>query len=94
MKKNYNKITTKKEETTAEAEIKDEKVEPEIIGIGKVIRCEALNVRAKPNKESAVIYILPKNENFDVILKIKEWYQIELDSGKKGFVLSVYVEVI
>jgi opacity protein-like surface antigen len=49
------------------------------------------NVRLKPSLDSIIIGEIKKDDVFEVVKKIEEWYLINLPADEKGFVVSGYV---
>lgn len=55
-----------------------------------VISVDALNVRAKPDLSSKKIGQVNKGDQFNVLATDHQWVQVELETGKKGWLYSFY----
>lgn len=60
---------------------------------GKVIGCEKLNVRSKPNVSGEIRCTVLKNETVEIDEKksTSEWYHVTAGSGVKGYCMRKYV---
>lgn len=91
------------EETVAEnvEEVVEETVE-EVAGeekvtiTGVVSNCVQLNVRKKPDKNSAVVCVLNQNEKVTIAEGedgVDGWLEITTKDGKKGFCMKEYIKI-
>ena len=49
-----------------------------------------LRVREKPDAQSKVVAQIPKGSLVPVFLEAKDWFQIEYQKGKKGWIAKKY----
>ncbi|WP_052474886.1 SH3 domain-containing protein [Jeotgalibacillus soli] len=61
-------------------------------GSNVVILVDSLNVRDEPSQLSNVIGTLAKGDTYKINQVNGDWYEIEWDSGKKGWIASWFVE--
>jgi uncharacterized protein YgiM (DUF1202 family) len=94
-KKNYNKISTE----AAENQVKEEVVETPTeqtspIPVGVVANCKKLNVRKKPDLGAKVIKVLDVNDEVEIIDGAdKDFYEVALSKGTKGFCMKKYIKI-
>ena len=57
-----------------------------------VYRCEKLNVRSRPNKESEVLCVVKAGDVLTVKGKNNEWTRVHTDKKIAGYVMSEFIE--
>ena len=59
-----------------------------------VTEVASLRVRAKPNARSKVLAEIPKNTIVQVFQEAKDWFQVEYEKGKKGWVSKKFSKLV
>ena len=109
---NYSKMSTQKfkdqdvepeetvilDEACAACEIKlDEPVVDEVpVTPGKVVNCDMLNVREKPNRTARVLEVISKGASVDVFEteSTNDWYKVHTAEGFVGYCMKEYIKLI
>ena len=81
-----------------EMEMKREKAAPPVQATTMRVRITTkktpLRVRAEPDARSKVLAQIPKNSVVPVFQESKNWYQIEYQTDKKGWISKKYTQVV
>lgn len=88
------------EEATVDAEVEDVNSEPveeaAPATVGVVYKCEKLNLRKKPTKDSDVLTVVPADTEVEIIdidkSVGKAWYKVSVD-GVVGFCMKEYIDI-
>ena len=86
------------DEACAACEIKlDEPVVDEVpVTPGKVVNCDMLNVREKPNRTAKVLEVISKGALVDVFTteSTNDWYKVNTAEGFVGYCMKEYIKLI
>ena len=81
-----------------EMEMKREKAAPPVQATTMRVRITTkktpLRVRVEPDARSKVLAQIPKNSVVPVFQESKDWYQIEYQTDKKGWISKKYTQVV
>lgn len=94
----YNQEETVESETTTPAEVEEviEEVTPAAPTIGVVYKCEKLNIRKRPTKDSEAVAVVCADTELEIIeiekAADKDWYKVKTDTVT-GFCMKDYIYV-
>lgn len=75
----------------------DEPVVNEVpVSAGKVVNCDMLNVREKPNRTAKVLEIISKGASVDVFTteSTTDWYKVSTAEGFVGYCMKEYIKLV
>lgn len=95
----YNREEAVEPKTAAPVEVEEEVIEETVTvapTIGVVYKCEKLNIRKRPTKESEVVAVVCADTEFEIIeiekAADKDWYKVKTDTVI-GFCMKDYIYV-
>lgn len=66
------------------------------VSAGKVVNCEMLNVREKPNRTAKVLEVINKGSSVDVFTteSTNDWYKVGTAEGFIGYCMKEYIKLV
>lgn len=59
-----------------------------------IVNCHALNVRKAPSKEAAVLQIIPKDTEIEVLEQVDDdWYKVHVSNLGTGFCMKEFINI-
>lgn len=62
--------------------------------IGKVVNCQALNIREEPSKDSDIIGVLKNGTIVEIEFSINGFYMVYTNYGISGYCMEDFIELV
>lgn len=71
-------------------------VEEVPVSTGKVVNCDMLNVREKPNRTAKILETINKGTSVDVFEteSTNDWYKVSTAEGFVGYCMKEYIKIV
>lgn len=66
------------------------------VDVGKVVNCDMLNVREKPDRTAKVLEVISKGASVDVFTteSTNDWYKVNTNEGFIGYCMKEYIKLV
>ena len=92
----FNEQSIEGQTTIPEVEPEIPTAEPEILKIGKVYKCELLNVRKLPNRDAKVLSKIAKDSEvmIDEKASTATFYKVCTEHGVEGYCMKAFIKLL